>query len=164
MSATDILDTGLAMARIESLRVAGPASLEIVWAEGQRQGLSDLVDLTPAIGSYKAYRALRDNPDLFATARLEEDGFAIVWEGETLDMSAELVETLADQTMTPKEFAAFLRRNRLTQDAAAALLGRSRRQVGYYLSAGPVPRVIALACIGYETISARKRQAAATAA
>jgi hypothetical protein len=63
--------------------------------------------------------------------------------------------------MTPTEFARFLERNRLTQEGAAALLGRSRRQIGYYLNPGPVPRIVALACFGYEALVARRRAEAA---
>lgn len=166
MSATEIdaaemIDTGLPMARIAAVRVAGPSRLEILWAEGCRAGRRDSVDLAPLIGSYKVYKPLRDNPELFATARLIEDGDAIAWGDGDLDMSAELIETLAEEEMTPEEFALFLRRNRLTQAAAAALLGRSRRQIGYYLSTGPVPRVVALACFGYEARRARRRAEAA---
>ena len=44
--------------------------------------------------------------------------------------------------------ASFLQRNNLTQ--AEAVLGRSRRQIGYYLEKGPVPRLVALACAGWK--------------
>lgn len=110
------------------------------------------------ISSYKIYRPLRNDPPLFATARLVEDGDAVAWDGEDLEMSAEVIETLADQSMTPEEFSEFLQRNKLTQEAAAALLGRSRRQIGYYLNPGPVPRIVALACLGYEALQQLRRQ------
>lgn len=133
----------------------------VTWAEGARQGKVDLVDLTPALGSYKIYQPLRNDAALFTTVRLVEDGYVLAWDGTDLEMSAELVEELADETMTPKEFSHFMKRNHLTQEAAAANLGRSRRQIGYYLSCGPVPRVVALACFGYEARQARRSAAAA---
>jgi hypothetical protein len=86
---------------------------------------------------------------------------AVGFDPKILDMSAELIETLAEEEMTPEEFALFLNRNGLTQEAAAALLGRSRRQIGYYLSTGPVPRIVALACFGFEVRQARRRAEAA---
>ena len=150
MSATDFIDSGVAMPRLAQVKVAGPSSLHVVWAEGTRAGRSETVELAPAIASYRIFRPLRDNSGLFATARLTEDGHVVAWAGENLEMTAEMIKHLAGQEMTPADFANFLQRNRLTQTAAAAALGRSRRQIGYYLDKGPVPRVVALACRGWE--------------
>lgn len=161
MNATEMIDTGLPMARIATIRVVGPSRLEINWSEGSRAGRQDCVDLTPLIWSYKIYRPLRNDPALFATAHVIEDGDAIAWGGPDLEMSADMIEALAEEEMTPEEFAQFLKRNGLTQEAAAALLGRTRRMIGYYLSSGPIPRVVALACIGYEALAARRRAQAA---
>jgi hypothetical protein len=52
--------------------------------------------------------------------------------------------------MTADDFRQFLQRNDLTQEAAALLLDRSPRQLKYYLSAGVLPRIVSLACIGLE--------------
>lgn len=42
-------------------------------------------------------------------------------------------------------------RYQLTLDSAAAALGLSRRMLAYYRSgAKPVPRTVALACLGWE--------------
>jgi hypothetical protein len=161
MSANDMVDSGIPMARIAAIRITGPASLEIAWADGTRAGRTDDVDLTPVIGSYKVYRPLRNNPELFASAHAIDDGYAVAWSGFDVDMSAETIEALAGESMTSAEFAAFLDRNGLTQNAAAALLGRSRRQIGYYLRPGPVPRVVALACVGYEALMKRHKGQAA---
>jgi hypothetical protein len=161
MSANDVIDTGIPTARIAAIRVAGPAVLEVAWAEGARAGRTDVVDVTPVIGTYKGYRPLRNNPKLFETARVIDDGYAVALDGFGVDMSAETIETVARESMTPAEFSAFLDRNGLTQEAAAALLGRSRRQICYYLSSGPVPRVVALACIGYEALAQRYKATAA---
>lgn len=161
MNATDTLDTGVPMPRIASLRVVGPSHLEITWADGSRAGRSETVDIAPLIGGYKVYRPLRDAATLFATARLVEDGNVVAWDGPDLEMSADLIETVAEQEMDCADFARFLERNGLTQAAAAALLGRSRRQIGYYLNPGPVPRIVALACFGYEALAAKRRVDAA---
>jgi hypothetical protein len=162
-NAIDMLDTHIPMARIAAIRIGqGPLTLEVTWAEGRRAGRTEAVDLAPIVGSYKVYRPLRHDPPLFATAKIIEDGDAVAWDGADLEMSAETIETAAEESMTPREFAAFLDRNNLTQDGAAAVLGRSRRQIANYLKHGPIPRVVALACHGYEAIlSERQRRAVA---
>ncbi len=85
------------IARIVAIRVRGANTLEVDWAEGARAGQTDVLDLTPIIASYKVYRPLRGNPDLFATTRLIEDGDVVAWDGADLEMTAELIETLADR-------------------------------------------------------------------
>jgi len=52
--------------------------------------------------------------------------------------------------MSGDGFKAFLFRNHLTLDAAAAILGISRRQAADFAKDKPVPRLVALACAGYE--------------
>ena len=152
MNANDVIDSGVVMPRIAKVQCAEGLRLSVLWAEGLRAGKTDVIDLSPAIDSYKFYRPLRGNDALFKTARLVDDGHTVVWGEGELDMSAATIEALAEETMTPEDFAAFLVRNDLTQAAAASVLGRSRRQIAYYLNPGPVPRVIALACHGYEAL------------
>lgn len=152
-SATEIDDTGVPLPRMSQIQALPNFCLSVTWAEGSRAGAADVVNLAPVINSYKFYRPLRKNEELFRTVHLVDDGNAIAWGDGTIDMSAELIEDIADQTMRPQDFAKFLERNKLTQEAAAALLGYSRRQIGYYLSTGPIPRVVALACYGYEARS-----------
>jgi hypothetical protein len=149
----DIVETidGEPVPRIAEIQALPQLRLRVIWAEGKRSGRTDEVDLSPAIKSYKIYRPLRENDRLFQSARLIEDGDVVAWEGDDLEMTAEMIEELADQIMTPQHFAAFLSRNNLTQEVAAAELGRSRRQIGYYLSTGPIPRIVAWACRGYES-------------
>jgi hypothetical protein len=145
MSATEeFLDTGMPLARIAKIHVVGPSTLEITWAQTTRGGRTDVLDLTPLVGSYKVYRPLRGNADMFATAHLVEDGEVVAWDGPDMEMTAELIETLAEQAITPDDFARFLARNNLTHESAAALLGRSRRQIEYYLKRGPIPRMVVL--------------------
>jgi hypothetical protein len=129
----------------------GDHQLRVTWSEGARLGETQIVDLSPVIAAYKIYRALRNDDALFRTAHLTEGGDVVAWKGDDLEMTAELIQELAEQTMTPADFAKFLERNDLTQEAAAMILGRSRRQIGYYLTTGPIPRVVALACYGFET-------------
>lgn len=161
MTANDLFDSGRPIPRLATVRATGPCELEVRWLGGDRAGSLDRVDLAPVIGSYKVYRLLRDDAERFATARLVEDGFAVAWEGVEVEMTSELIAECAEETMDGSEFARFLQRNRLTQEAAAALLGRSRRQIAYYLKGGPIPRIVALACFGYEALRDRRRVDAA---
>jgi hypothetical protein len=161
MIENEIIDSGVPAPRISNIRIGTYFHLEVTWAEGERAGRTDYVDLLPAIDSYKVYRPLRNNEPLFSTARLIDDGFAVQWGASDIDMSADAIEVLATESMSPAEFADFLRRNKLTQQAAATMLGRSRRQIGYYLNPGPVPRIVALACFGYEALMRRRENMSA---
>lgn len=152
MSANDAVDSGIPFPRLATIQPLHDFVLRVKWAEGARAGREDFVDVSPAIFSYKIYRPLRDE-HLFLTGTLVEDGDAVAW-GDNADlmMSADTIQSLAQESWTPKEFTDFLTRNRLTQEAAAALLGRSRRQIATYATKGPIPRVIALACYGFESL------------
>ena len=153
MSATEFEDTAAPLPRISEIRALPDFRLAIVWAAGSRTGRADFVDLAPVINTYKLYRPLRNNEELFRTARLVDHGNVVEWGDGTIDMPAELIKDLANEAMTPLDFAGFLRRNDLTQEAAAALLGYSRRQIENFVSTGLIPRVVALACYGYEARS-----------
>jgi hypothetical protein len=151
MSESDIVDSGIPLPRLATVRPLSDHVLKVKWAEGPRAGREDLVDVSPAIFSYKVYRPLRDER-LFLTGVIADDGDAVTWGSDDLTMSADAVQSLAQESWTPKEFIDFLNRNRLTQEAAAAVLGRSRRQIATYAMTGPIPRVVALACYGWEAL------------
>lgn len=147
MNATDRISVGDPMPRLAAVAPGEGFGVTVEWAAGDRSGRRDTVDLGPDILSYALYRALRDDPALFATVHLTDDGAAIAWgRDEAIDMPATAVERLAGETMVAEDFARFLKRNRLTFDSAAAQLGISRRLVAYYASGRPIPRAIALAC------------------
>ncbi|MCA1536140.1 hypothetical protein I6F21_26780 [Bradyrhizobium sp. NBAIM03] len=103
----------------------------------------------------------RDDLGIGMTARLvDNDGDAVIWDGgDDLTMSADMIYALAEQIITPKEFATFLARNNLTQEAAAAHLGRSRRQIATYATTGPIPRIVAWACYGFDAYRRAKAMA-----
>lgn len=151
MSENDIVDSGIELPRMASVQPLGDFVLKVKWAEGPRKGREDLVDVSPAIFSYKVYRPLRDDI-LFSRAEIAEDGDAVAWGHDDLTMSADTIQSLAQESWTPSEFVAFLTRNHLTQLSAAVILGRSRRQIANYANKGPIPRVVALACYGFESL------------
>ena len=96
------------------------------------------------------YAPLRQNAVLFSTVTVTEEGAALSWDGGRIDMAAATVERLARETMSAEDFRTFLSRHRLTLDTAAAILGISRLQAAYFVRDKPIPRLVALACAGYE--------------
>ncbi len=160
MNATDMITTGIVLPRIGEFHIVDGQNrlVSVEWKSGKRKGRVDIVDLSPLIDSLKVYRPLRDSADLFNTAKAIRGGTAIAWGEGSIDMSAVSVERLAEEMMTGRDFAAFLERNALTHQGAAAALGRSKRQIENYLQDDILlPRTIALACLGYET---RKKNSA----
>jgi DNA-binding transcriptional regulator YiaG len=147
MTETDIVHIGDPLPAIGRVVAVPPSSIEVTWTEGERAGRTETVDLAPMMFGRKLFRALHDDADFFATVHVIADGDAIAWgDDDTIDLSAATVERLAEEVMTPTDFKAFLDRNGLSFDAAAAQLGISRRLVAYYASGRDVPRYIALAC------------------
>lgn len=148
MSATDRITVGEPLPRLASVEAVGePYAVAVTWAEGARSGRREVIDLAPVILTFKVFRPLRDDAGLFRTVRLGDRGASIVWPGNAdLDIGADSLEELAEETMTNAEFAAFLQRHGLTYEAAAARLGLSRRMVAYYAKSHAIPRVMALAC------------------
>ena len=159
MSENEIIDSGIPLPRLASAQAKAPYTWIVRWASGPRAGKEDYVDVRPIIFSCKVYRPLRDQT-LFLKGHLADDGDAVAWDGnDDLVMSADMLHALAAQIMTPKDFAAFLTRNELTQEVAAAQLGRSRRQIATYATSGPIPRIVAWACYGFEQYHRAKTMA-----
>lgn len=147
MSGNCAITVGAPMPRLAKVSPRDAFSIAVEWTAGDRAGLSETVDLAPDVLTYRFYRTLRDDPALFATVHLVDDGAAVGWgRDDAIDMPATAVERLAAEAMTSRDFGDFLRRNDLTLDAAAAQLRISRRLVAYYASGRPIPRYIALAC------------------
>jgi hypothetical protein len=152
MIVTERIDSGIPMPLIAAVRPVDAENrlVEVTWAEGNRRGRTELVDLSPLIDTYRFYRPLRNDAILFDTVHVVDSGEAVAWGDDAVDMSADSIERLAEEAMTAEDFRAFLARNNLTQEAAAAILGRSRRRIAAYANQGGIPRIVALACRGYE--------------
>jgi len=143
------------MPQIAHIDVVRHLVVRVIWSAGIRAKRADVVDLSPMINLLKLYRPLREDPELFKSVHLIEEGRILAWgNDDQIDMAADSVEELAEETMTNDDFREFLKSNNLTHGEAAALLGRSRRQIENYLSGEPIPRVVVLACFG---LVARKR-------
>jgi hypothetical protein len=153
---TDIITIGEPMPRIASVRHAHDHIVSITWADGLREGITEEVDLTPVIMQYRIFQPLRGDIGLFASVQLGEDGASLIWDKGRIDMAATTVERLAAESMTNAQFREFLARHGLTLGAAGAVLGISRRQVAYYAKDRPIPRLVTLACAGYDAWQAQK--------
>lgn len=139
------------MPRIASVSVKRNFLVFVEWSAGPRKGTSELVDLSPLIQKFKLYAPLRDNRALFESVCLADDGETLEWADGEIDMAATSVENLASEQMTGQEFNDFLKRHCLTRQVAAAEFGRSLRAIQSYVKCEePIPRVIVLACHGYE--------------
>ena len=101
MSENDIVDSGVALPRMASVQPVPDYLLRVKWAEGPRTGRVDLVNVSPAIFSYKIYRPLRDER-LFLTGAIAEEGDAVSWGGDDLMMSADTIQSLAQESWEPK--------------------------------------------------------------
>jgi hypothetical protein len=146
-TAGETIEVGDPMPRLGSVAHHADLKLAVSWRHGLRAERADIVDLAPMLMTYKVYRPLRDNPELFKSVHLTADGTAIAWgDNDAIDMAATTIERLAEESMTSSDFHAWLDRLKLTYEAAAAQLGISRRLVAYYADKRDVPRYIALAC------------------
>src|SRR5271170_1796999 len=147
MSETERIRIGEPMPSIENVAAYDATHVRVTWSRGSRKGTTTNVDIAPLIYSKKVFAPLRNDPALLRTVHTVEGGAAIAWgDNDEIDMAATSVERLADESMTPADFSAFLQRHSLSLDAAAAQLGISRRLVAYYAKEREVPRYIALAC------------------
>ena len=138
---------------INAVRVTAPLTLQIEWSSGETLS----VEVSRPVARFKLYAPLKD-PDVFATAKADEWGHAVTWSGN-IDMGAdalyELARTQAGE-WGPEAFKAWMERNGLSLNAAADALDMTRRMIAHYRTGSrPIPRVVALACEGWEARRAR---------
>jgi hypothetical protein len=143
---------------IAEVKAVSHLHISVRWGAGLRSGRTETLDLSPLINVFKIYKPLREDESLFRQVRVEDGGHTLVW-NDDIDMSATSVERLAEESMSADEFRAFLSSNNLTQSDAAAILGYSRRQIANYLAGECIPRVVVLACYGYEARRNRPKSA-----
>src|SRR5262249_12822689 len=96
MSETDIISVGDPLPLIDNIAPADVYSVVLTWLSGARQGVVETVDLAPYVLTFKLFRPLRENRDLFETVHVAADGAAIAWGGNNeIDMPATAIERLA---------------------------------------------------------------------
>lgn len=145
---------------LKGVKVAGDAALQLRYADGERFD----VDLAGIVDRHPTLARLRD-PKVFATAQVGEHGASVIWADDELELAADNLRARGVEQAggVSHEFVwIWMARHGLTLDTAAEALGVSRRMLAYYRSgAKPVPRTVALACLGWE--KARKVGAQALA-
>jgi len=124
--------------------------LNLTYADGQVFCLSVL----PLIRRSRVLSPLHDAA-LFNQASVGEFGGCVAFgDDDNLELAADNLRARAIEQgggYSHEYLFNWMSRHGLTQQAAADALGISRRMLGYYLSgAKPLPRVVALACEGWE--------------
>jgi Protein of unknown function (DUF2442) len=92
MSKDKMVRVGKPIPRISSVTAEDGLSVRITWQDGR----SESIDLAPTILTFKAFRPLRNSPELFAKVDVEENGSGIRWNDE-MDLASYTLERLADQ-------------------------------------------------------------------
>ena len=149
---------------IASVKVTGDMALRLRFADGA----SFDVDLAPVVARHPTLARL-DDPAVFGTAKRGEHGASVIWaDDDELELAADNLRARAVEQAggVSHEFVwNWMTRHGLTLDAAADALGVSRRMLAYYRSGTkPVPRTVALACLGWAKVRKAGAQAFAPAA
>ncbi|OWQ93481.1 hypothetical protein CDN99_03130 [Roseateles aquatilis] len=128
------------------------ASLLLAFADGEHFD----VDLVDVIKTFRVFAPLKSQ-SVFNTARLGEFADTVIWaDDDNLELAADNLRAMAvEQTggISHEFIYRWMHENDLNLDTAAEALGMSRRMLAYYRSgAKPVPRTVALACLGWEAL------------
>lgn len=137
--------------QITAVAVIPPSRLRLTYADGEVM----LVNLQSTIKKHPVLKQL-GNAEIFVKATVGEWGGSIIWpDNENLELASDNLRALAIEqsgSASHELLWNWMEQHRLTLDAAAEALGLSRRMLAYYRSGKkPVPRTVALACIGWET-------------
>ena len=137
---------------LASVKTTPTASLLLSYVDGGQFEVS-LVD---TILKHPTLERLKD-PEVFSSAKVGDHGASVIWANDDdLELAADNLRARAIEQAggVSHEFMwKWMARNDLTIDAAAVALGVSRRMLAYYRSGSkPVPRTVALACLGWEEV------------
>lgn len=134
------------------MEVEGDSVLRLSFADGERMR----VDLAARLRTQEVLRPLR-SPPVFRTAKLGPHGAWVEWtQDDRLTLGADNLRAWAVEQSgeVPHEFLwAWMHRNGLDVEAAAAALGLTRSDVTKHRSGQrPLPRWLVLACLGWEAL------------
>jgi hypothetical protein len=137
--------------RLEGIEALPALRLRLRYVDGTVQ----LVDFTPLIEQSPGLAPLAD-PKIFEKASLVAgQGWAVVWPDQDIQVGADTLwldaqaQAAADENT--RVFAQWRARHNLSLAQDAEALGMTRRTISAYgTGARPVPRVVALACKGWE--------------
>lgn len=135
-------------ARLESVTPGPGMTLSATFSDGRVLN----IDMSDVAHRLEAFAALED-PTEFATAKVADFGWTLEWDcGASLD-SDRLIELALEQAgMTENVyFRRWQDANGLSLTDAANAIGLTRRTVSQYRTgARPVPRIVGLACKGWD--------------
>jgi hypothetical protein len=90
-------------------------------------------------------------------------GHSVTWEAG-VDLGADNLYQLCKEQAgepSPQRFDAWMHRNHLSLTTAAEALGLSRRMIAHYRTGSrPIPKIVGLACIGWEEEQQRRPEQA----
>jgi hypothetical protein len=135
-------------ARLVSATPEEKMTLSVTYSDGRVLR----VDLADIAGRLQSFSAL-ENPVEFATAKVADFGWTLEWDCGASLGSDRLVEIALEQAGM-RENVSFRRwqdAHNLSLTDAASAIGLTRRTVSQYRTgARPVPRIVGLACKGWE--------------
>ena len=125
------------------------------------------VRLVDTILQHNSLHRLKD-PELFRSAKVGDHGASVIWANDDdLVLAADKLRARAVEQaggVSHQFIWNWMAKNNLTIDAAAFALGVSGRMLADYRSgAKPVPRTVALACLGWEEVIKNDRSYASAA-
>ena len=139
---------------ILAVRVIAPLVLELDWST--KETLQ--INLAATVRKYAAFAPLKIAAT-FARVRVDDWGHALEWP-DGLDMGADrLYELSREQAGLPtaSQFSEWMAQHQLSLTDAAKVLGMTRRMMTYYRTGSrPIPKVVMLACKGWEAENARQ--------
>ncbi|MBK5529934.1 DUF2442 domain-containing protein [Pseudomonas sp. TH06] len=146
--------------RLSAVQALSDFRLALTFIDGQEL----ILDLGRDIHTYPGLQPLLD-PKVFATATMDDDGWTVEWlepdiqiGADTLYMDA-LAQNAADENT--RIFIDWRARTGLSLNQAAEALGVSARSISRYSSGREaVPRSLALACLGWDSLQQNSTMAA----
>lgn len=139
---------------ILAARIVAPLTLELDWSTKE----TFQVNLAPVLRKHAAFAPIK-SPAAFAKVHVDEWGHALEWPGG-LDMGADrLYELSREQAKLPtaSQFSEWMSQHHLSLTDAAKVLGMTRRMMTYYRTGSrPIPKVVMLACKGWEAENAKQ--------
>ena len=137
--------------RITNLSITAPLTLSLVFAD---QFMTS-VELHGWVDDHPDREQLED-PDFFSRVELDRNGLYVFW-SDDIDFAADNLRNLAIEQagkIGHERILNWMYRNNLTRVQAASALGISSRTLSRYMNSGaPVPRMMWLACLGWEASS-----------
>jgi hypothetical protein len=138
--------------RLQAVQARPGAILELTFISGQHFTL----DMSKDLKTYPGLKPLTKG-NAFKGATLGDAGWTVEWPELDIQIGADTLFLDALAQAAPDEntriFIHWRLRHRMTLDQAAEALGVSARGISRYSSGRePVPRTLALACLGWEAL------------